>query len=88
MWPEGTITDILNRTYFELQGKQNIKIKHLQSIQMLVSILREPKSPIYFSLFQAPRSVMSRDRKKTYAKTDARALITRFLFSLECLVFS
>ena len=34
MWPEGTITDILNRTYFELQGKQNIKIKYLRSIQI------------------------------------------------------
>ena len=34
MWPEGTITDILNRTNFELQGKQNIKIKHLRSIQI------------------------------------------------------
>lgn len=34
MWPEGTITDILNRTNFELQGKQNIKITHLRSIQI------------------------------------------------------
>ena len=54
MWPEGTITDILNKTYFELQGKQNIKIKHLQSIQIFQFSANQTEVPLIlaFSMLQ------------------------------------